>query len=369
MKPALTRALIASLLAATVTVALAPGVTASAAAATPTAVVAAGGPLNLRSGPSTADTRVGSVPDGARVTAVCQEFGERVKGTPYWDRLSNGRYVADGYLRWSPARPWLPWCTAKGASVAKISTGGGPANVRAGTSTSAKRLGTLKNGAVVSINCQVWGQKVDEHVRTTNAWNRLTDGRYVSDALVAYSKGMPALPWCGQVPPTVPASGAAQFLARVAEPAQLGFKKYKVPASVTIAQAILESGWGRSYLTRRDHSYFGIKCFGNPGTIALGCRSYATRECENGRCFDTRATFRAYKNATASFADHGYFLTVHDRYDTAFKYSNDPNRFAKEIHKAGYATDPNYANDLIKLMKDYNLYRYDPPARAKKAKP
>ena len=49
-----------------------------------------------------------------------------------------------------------------------------------------------------------------------------------------------------------------------------------MPASVTIAQSILESGWGRSYLTRRDHSYFGIKCFGNAGTIALGCRSYAT---------------------------------------------------------------------------------------------
>ncbi|SNT62356.1 flagellar protein FlgJ [Asanoa hainanensis] len=363
MKSALMRALTAGVLASAAAVALLPGI----AAAAPTATVVAGGPLNLRTGPSTADARAGSVADGTKVTAVCQEFGEQIKGTeratPYWDRLSNGNYVSDGYLRWSPSRPWLPWCTPKGASVATVSSGGGSINVREGATTSSARIGTLTNGTGLAINCQVWGQKVVGHVRTTYAWDRLTDGRYVSDALVSYSKGMPNLPWCGQAPPTVPASGAAQFLARVAEPAKLGFQKYKVPASVTIAQSILESGWGRSYLTRRDHSYFGIKCFGNPGTIALGCRTYATQECEGNSCYDTSATFRAYRNATASFADHGYFLTVNSRYKPAFKYSNNPNQFAKEIHKAGYATSPSYASDLIEIMKAYNLYKYDPVAK------
>ncbi|MEV0719734.1 sporangiospore maturation cell wall hydrolase GsmA [Asanoa sp. NPDC050611] len=364
MSSVLMRALVAGVLAGAAAVALLPGV----AAAAPTATVAAGGPLNLRSGPSTADTRTGSLADGSKVTVVCQEFGQQIAGTqratPYWDRLSNGRYVSDGYLRWSPSRPTLPWCSAKGATISTVSSGGGRVNVRNGASTSNKLLGTLANGAKLAVECQVWGQKVTGHVRTTNAWNKLTDGRYVSDALVAYSKGLPTLPWCGQQPPTVPPSGAAQFIARVAKPAQLGFQKYKVPASVTIAQAILESGWARSYLTRRDHSYFGIKCFGSPGTIALGCRTYATQECENGKCYDTTASFRAYKDATASFADHGYFLTVNDRYNNAFKYSNNPNQFAKEIHKAGYATSPSYANDLIKIMKSYDLYKYDPKSRS-----
>ncbi|GIF72643.1 sporangiospore maturation cell wall hydrolase GsmA [Asanoa siamensis] len=364
MPSALTRALLAGALAAAAAVTFLPGV----AAAAPTATVAANGPLNLRSGPSTADSRTGSVADGAKVTAVCQAFGQEIAGTqrktPYWDRLSNGHYVSDGYLKWSPARPTLPWCSSKGATVSKVSSGGGKVNVRAGASTGTAILGTLANGSGLAIECQVWGQKVTGHARTTNAWNKLTNGRYVSDALVSYSKGLPNLPWCGQTPPTVPPAGAAAFVSRVAKPAQLGFQKYKVPASVTIAQAILESGWARSYLTRRDHNYFGIKCFGSPGTIALGCRSYATQECENGKCYDTTATFRAYKDATASFADHGYFLTVHDRYDKAFKYSNNPNQFAKEIHKAGYATSPSYANDLIKIMKSYDLYRFDPKSRA-----
>jgi len=351
--------LLAGLLLSAAIIALSP---APASAAT-TATVAAGGSLNLRGGPSTADSRTGSVAEGSRLTLVCQAWGERIAGTqrtsPYWDRLSNGQYVSDAYVRWSPSRPWLPWCTSKGASVAKVNSGGGAINVRAGTSTGTASVGTLYNGTPLSINCQVWGQQVAGHVRTTNAWNRLTNGRYVSDALVSYGAGIPAIPWCGQEPPTIPASGAAAFLARVAEPARLGFQKYKVPASVTIAQAILESGWGRSFLTRRDHSYFGIKCFGNPGTIALGCRSYATSECEGNSCYDTSAQFRAYRNATASFADHGYFLTVNNRYDPAFAFSNNADQFARAIHKAGYATSPSYADDLIRLMKQYDLYKYD----------
>ena len=54
---------------------------------------------------------------------------------------------------------------------------------------------------------------------------------------------------------------------------------------------------------------------------------------------------------------------MNDRYKNAFKYSNNPNQFAKEIHKAGYATSPSYANDLIQIMKAYNLYKYDPAAK------
>jgi flagellar protein FlgJ len=132
-----------------------------------------------------------------------------------------------------------------------------------------------------------------------------------------------------------------------------------VPASVTIAQAILESGWGRSGLSLVDHNYFGIKCFGSPGTIAIGCRSYPTTECNGNRCYRTTAQFRVYRTTADSFADHGRFLVVNQRYRKAFAYLKDPNRFAIEIHKAGYATSPTYSKNLIALMKLYNLYRFD----------
>jgi flagellar protein FlgJ len=157
----------------------------------------------------------------------------------------------------------------------------------------------------------------------------------------------------------VPAAAPAGFITRVAPGARRGARRYRVPASVTIAQAILESGWGRSRLTRRDHNYFGIKCFGRPGLIAIGCRSYATHECGRGRCWRTRAHFRAYRNASGSMADHGHFLVVNPRYRGAFRHWRKPDRFAVAIHRAGYATSPTYARNLIRIMRRYDLYRYD----------
>jgi uncharacterized protein YraI len=342
---------------------LVPLVATPAAAAGPTATNAADGPLNMRTGASTVDQRAGAVTNGARLAVVCQVYGQQIAGTmrtsPFWDRLSNGRYVSDAFVRWSPSRPAVPWCAPACASISTVNSGGGAINVRAGASTSTTRVGTLANGARVTVVCQQWGQRVQGNVRTTNAWNRMSNGRYVSDALIRWKAAGPTLPWCGQAPPTIPAANSTEFLRRVGEPARAGFRTYRVPASVTIAQAILESGWGRSGLTRRDHSYFGIKCFGTPGTIAVGCRSYATHECDGNRCYPTTAQFRAYRDATGSFADHGNFLKVNSRYKNAFRYSTDPDQFAREIHRAGYATSPTYANDLIALMKQYNLYRYD----------
>ncbi|GAA4685439.1 sporangiospore maturation cell wall hydrolase GsmA [Phytohabitans rumicis] len=338
-------------------------VPAPAAAAGPVATVRSDTGLNMRSGPSTADAAMGRLADGARLTVVCQAYGQFIAGTQRrtaaWDRLSNGRYISDGYVRWSPRRPWVHWCGTKGAARPTIRTGTGPLNVRTGPGTRYARVGQAAEGAVLAVECQVWGETVNGRVRRTAAWNRLAGNRYVSDAYVAWSSAASTLPWCGQEPPTVPPANSAQFIARAAGPARAGFRQYQVPASVTIAQSILESGWGGSGLTRRDHSYFGIKCFGSPGGIAVGCRSYATYECDKSHCWRTTAQFRAYRNATGSFADHGRFLTVNPRYKKAFKYSRDPNRFAVEIHKAGYATSPTYAKNLIDLMKRYNLYRFD----------
>jgi flagellum-specific peptidoglycan hydrolase FlgJ len=211
------------------------------------------------------------------------------------------------------------------------------------------------------VACQVWGQRIAGLVRTTSLWYRIVGaGRYASAAYVAWSAGLPTLPFCGQVGASVPAATAATFIARYAASAQAGQRRYAVPASITLAQAALESGFGRSGLARRDHNYFGIKCFGgSPGTVALGCRSYPTTECGSGGCHRTAADFRAYRDPTASFVDHGWFLRSHTRYRAAFRWTADPDQFAREIQRAGYATSATYASSLIAMMRRYSLYRYD----------
>ncbi|MEJ3744697.1 sporangiospore maturation cell wall hydrolase GsmA [Actinomycetes bacterium KLBMP 9797] len=334
------------------------------AAAGPVAKVRTGGNgLNMRSGPSTADDVVGRLAEGARLSVACQVYGELIAGaqgrSPFWDRLTNGRYVSEAYVAWSPRRPWVHWCGPKSGVRPVVRTGSGPLNVRKGPGTRYAQAGRLAEGTVLRVECQKWGEEIAGHVRRSAAWDRLPGGRFVADAYIAWTPHLPTLPWCGQQAPTVPAASPAHFITRTAGPARDGFRRYKVPASVTVAQAILESGWGRSGLARRDHNYFGIKCFGSPGPIALGCRVYRTYECDGPKCYPTTALFRAYRSVGGSFADHGHFLTVNPRYQKAFAYSHDPDRFAIEIHKAGYATSPTYARNLINLMKRYNLYKYD----------
>jgi flagellar protein FlgJ len=307
---------------------------------------------------------MGRLSNGARVAVGCQVFGQQIRGpvrrVAYWDRLTNGRYVADAYLRWRPARPAVRWCGAGGNAVTPaVASAGGPVNLRTGPGTRHRLVGRVRNGAALAVRCQRWGDRVVGPAVTSHAWNLLTSGRYIADALVAWRPSRPTLPYCGQAAPTVPAATQAGFITRLAGPARKSMRRYRVPASVTIAQAILESGWGRSGLTRRDHNYFGIKCFGEPGGIAIGCRTYATHECGGGRCWRTRAQFRAYRNAAGSMVDHGRFLVVNPRYRRAFRFTRSPNRFARAIHRAGYATSPTYARNLIGIMKKYNLYRYD----------
>ncbi|WP_449066479.1 sporangiospore maturation cell wall hydrolase GsmA, partial [Planomonospora algeriensis] len=151
----------------------------------------------------------------------------------------------------------------------------------------------------------------------------------------------------------------AEFVRQVGPAARQSMRATGVPASVTLAQAILESGWGRSKLATRDRNYFGIKCFGGPAGRAAGCRDYPTTECGSGGCGKTTASFRTYRTAADSFADHGDFLASNSRYRAAFAHSQNPDRFAQEIAKAGYATDPAYPGKLIGLMRTHDLYGYD----------
>src|SRR5215210_4148222 len=142
------------------------------------------------------------------------------------------------------------------------------------------------------------------------------------------------------------------FIKNAAEAAQKSEARTGVPASVTIAQAILESGWGEHHMGDANN-YFGIKAQEKGGKIvfgdvATGFVERLTKEFDkNGKAFTIVAHFRAYKDMAGSFIDHGIFLQSNARYRKAldaYATSKDANEFARGLQKAGYATDPNYAD-------------------------
>ncbi|WP_165020531.1 MULTISPECIES: glucosaminidase domain-containing protein [unclassified Dysgonomonas] len=126
-------------------------------------------------------------------------------------------------------------------------------------------------------------------------------------------------------------------------------KKYKIPASITLAQGLLESGAGKSSLTQSSNNHFGIKCHND----WKGEKVYKADDTPND-------CFRKYKKAEESYDDHSRFLAEKPRYKNLFALEiTDYRGWAKGLQQAGYATDKAYANKLIKLIEDYELYQHD----------
>jgi flagellum-specific peptidoglycan hydrolase FlgJ len=148
-----------------------------------------------------------------------------------------------------------------------------------------------------------------------------------------------------------------QFISSIAEAAVESADQTGVPASVTIAQAILESYWGSSRLAHDANNYFGIKAQTKGGSA--GSLTLSVWEVIGGRNVVENQAFRAYNTVAESFVDHGLFFLENGRYASAMASKNDAKQFAIEINRDGYATDPSYASKLIGLMDRYNLYRYD----------
>lgn len=122
-----------------------------------------------------------------------------------------------------------------------------------------------------------------------------------------------------------------------------------VPASITLAQGLLESGNGRSELAVKSNNHFGIKCHNG----WKGGKVYHDDDAK-GECF------RKYDHPEDSYRDHSDFLRYRDRYKFLFDYKvTDYKAWAYGLKKAGYATDPAYPKKLIKLIEDYKLYEYD----------
>lgn len=156
--------------------------------------------------------------------------------------------------------------------------------------------------------------------------------------------------------PTPDISTPDKFIAAVAPAAQDSQRETHVPASVTIAQAILESEWGRSGLSKQAQNYFGIKAQSGPGPA--GVINLPTWEVINGRNVTIDDAFKAYNNLYESVMDHGRFLADNPRYSAAFQ-TTDPTQFAEKMHEAGYATDPGYAGKVASLISTYHLAQYD----------
>lgn len=126
-------------------------------------------------------------------------------------------------------------------------------------------------------------------------------------------------------------------------------KKYKIPASIKLAQGILETQYGTSRLATEGNSHFGIKCHRGWKGTSMRVTDDAPNEC-----------FRTYRTAFESYRDHSIFLSSRSRYDGLFGLKlNDYYGWAHGLKKAGYATNPLYAEGLIGLIEEFKLYRFD----------
>jgi hypothetical protein len=140
-----------------------------------------------------------------------------------------------------------------------------------------------------------------------------------------------------------------QYIDRYSQIAIQEFETHRIPASITLAQALLESGAGQSLLAQKSNNHFGIKCHSGWNGDCVYKNAEKPNEC-----------FRKYARVEDSYADHSRFLTERSRYEPLFKLNKtDYSKWAKGLQTCGYATDHKYADKLISLIERYQLYRYD----------
>ena len=146
------------------------------------------------------------------------------------------------------------------------------------------------------------------------------------------------------------------YIANYKEVAMSNMKNYGIPASIILAQGILESGAGKGSLAITANNHFGIKCHADWTGESVLKDDDAAQEC-----------FRKYNDPSESFKDHATFLTGRNRYATLFELPKDDyEAWAKGLRLAGYATDPNYPQKLISYIESYELYQFDSQVLGKK---
>ena len=141
------------------------------------------------------------------------------------------------------------------------------------------------------------------------------------------------------------------YVSRFVNVAQVEMKKYGIPASIKLAQGLIETNAGESRLSTKNNNHFGMKCF--------------SKKCKKGHCSNFtddshKDFFRKYKSAWASYRSHSEMLSGNKRYRHLFKLDPvDYKAWAKGLYKAGYATDKRYAEKLISIIEELNLQQYD----------
>lgn len=278
---------------------------------------------------------------------------------------------------------------ASGSAVPSASTRTTPPSLALRASaTGGKVLTRLRRGTAVTVECQRNGALASGPTGATRIWARVrtSTGRrgYVADPYLDTRTTALVAPYCG-VGAAGPTAGAPagqgrcgpvspftlippfaqpdQFIVAAVPAAQASRAQYRVPVSVTLAQGILETGFGK--VAALANNYFGLKAQNvTPGRVwswedlAGGCVFKKTWEVRSGRLATEIAAFRAYATLDASFLDHGRRLATNPVYAAAFRHTGDPTRFAREIARR-WATDPSYATKLLDLMKRYELRQYD----------
>ena len=144
------------------------------------------------------------------------------------------------------------------------------------------------------------------------------------------------------------ANSTEEYIANYSDIAKVEMRRYKIPASITLAQGILESASGQGRLALEGNNHFGIKCHDWTGD-----KIYHDDD-KNQECF------RKYRHAEESFEDHSVFLVKRSRYADLFKHDEDDyESWAKGLRAAGYATDRKYPDKLISIIERFQLYKFD----------
>ena len=146
------------------------------------------------------------------------------------------------------------------------------------------------------------------------------------------------------------------FIKLMAPAAVATMKATGIPASFTIAQGAVESGWYSSGQAVQDFNLFGIKAIGG---WTGATQEWPSSEVVNGKRVMVNSAFRKYPDLTAGLEDHAAFITGNQRYKPAFQHKDDSCAFTQAIAEAGYATDPDYAAKIIGIIRFHNLQQYD----------
>ncbi|WP_196279440.1 glucosaminidase domain-containing protein [Catellatospora vulcania] len=281
-------------------------------------VATEGSVLNVRREPGTQAARLGTVDDGQVLAVLCQATGQQAAGSAGWLRLPGGRYVAEAFVRWSPQRPWLPWCGQEPVRTPPASSGDFVEQASIPARAAAHATGVPASVLVAqAVHASDWGRSAQAR----------RDHNYFDTACRQPS----ASPQAAPNPSATTAANSSPPTAAYPSPPTAAGSQPPVKPQVAASPQVAEN-------PRAD---------AEAAPVALGCRSY------------DGASLRAYRDPAGSFADQAALLAGAPQHAGALGHAGDPERFVRELQAAGYPGGARYADRIIDLMRRYDLHRLD----------